>query len=215
MKYNTVIFDLDGTLLNTLTDLTDAINHMLAAHRFPLRKEEEIRRFLGNGAKQLVCKSLPDNIDETTLNLYLKEYLEWYSNHSALTTAPYEGILPLLEELDHRGIQTAVVSNKGDLQVKALVEKHFPTVSFAIGERENIRRKPYPDGVLEAMRFLRAEPDKTLLVGDSEVDIQTAKNAGITSVAVGWGFRDKEELMSYQPDIFLTQPADLLKGLLI
>lgn len=213
MKYRAVVFDLDGTLLNTLTDLTHAVNHVLSAHGFPLREEREIRRFLGNGAKQLIADSLPKDTDKETEEICYREYLKWYTAHAALATAPYEGICELLEELHQRGIKTAVVSNKGDVQVKALVQKHFPQIPIAIGEREGIRRKPHPDSVLEALRELQIPPSQAVYVGDSEVDLQTARNANLCAAAVSWGFRDEGDLKELSPDLMLHHPSDLLKGL--
>ncbi len=209
-SFQTVLFDLDGTLLNTLEDLTDAVNHTLKAHGYPPRKKEEIRRFLGNGSKHLIRCSLPADVGDEALARIHGEYLTWYHGHAQIKTAPYEGIPELLNELKKSGIPMAVVSNKGDGQVKPLTAHFFPQIDLAIGEREGIRRKPYPDSIFEAMKTLDAQPSNTIFVGDSEVDLQTAKNAGIRSVAVGWGFRDKAELLKHTPDIFLDHPLDLL-----
>lgn len=211
LSFKTAIFDLDGTLLNTLADLTDAVNHTLKRHGYPLRTQGEIRRFLGNGSKYLITKSLPENTESETVEQIHEEYLAWYGPHSSIKTAPYEGIPELLDALKERGIDLAVVSNKGDEQVKPLTEKHFPQISLAVGERAGIRRKPHPDSILEIMKELKADPQTTIFVGDSEVDLQTAKNAGILPVAVCWGFRDREELEPYAPVLFLEHPSDLLK----
>lgn len=212
MKFETIIFDLDGTLLNTLSDLTDAVNHMLAENGYPLREEKEIRRFLGNGAKNLIAKSLPQGTDNPTVERCLAEYLAWYGPHAGIKTAPYAGIPELLKGLEDRGVKMAVVSNKGDSQVKTLVKQYFPRISVAIGERVGVRRKPYPDSVTEAIKELNANPVTTVFMGDSEVDAETAKQAGLPFIAAGWGFRDKEELTIYAPALFLDNPADLLKG---
>lgn len=212
MKFKAVLFDLDGTLLNTLTDLTISINHMLKEHGYPLRTEREIRSFLGNGARNLVEKSLPAGCDEATVDLCLKEYLAYYNLHANDNTAPYQGILELIDELHRRGVKTAVLSNKGDVQVKALTKQHFPQISFALGEKEGLHRKPCTDGVDYALKELNASPNSAALMGDSEVDGQTAHNAGIAFLAAGWGFRDKEDLMKCKPDLFLDHPLDLLKN---
>ncbi len=211
LSFKTAIFDLDGTLLNTLADLTDAVNHTLAQHGYPRRTQKEIRRFLGNGSKYLITKSLPENIPLETVEKIHEEYLAWYGPHSSIKTAPYEGIPELLDALKTQGIGLAVVSNKGDEQVKSLAEKHFPQISIAIGERAGIRRKPHPDSILEVMKELNADPETTIFVGDSEVDLQTAKNTGILPVAVCWGFRDREELEQNSPALLLEHPLDLLK----
>lgn len=210
MKYETVIFDLDGTLLNTLGDLTDSVNHILEKFGYPLRTEGEIRKFLGNGSRDLIARSLPVPMDGEEFERIHDEYLAWYTSHSQIRTAPYEGIPELLKKLNEAGIKTAIVSNKGDRQVQALAAKHFPDVKVVMGERPGIRRKPHPDAILAAMALLSADPATTALVGDSEVDVQTARNAGIGAVAVGWGFRDKEELMRESPDVFINAPGELL-----
>lgn len=212
MLFQTAIFDLDGTLLNTLADLTDAVNHMLSENGYPLRSEREIRRFLGNGAKILITKSLPQGTDEETVNRCLKEYLAWYGPHAGIKTGPYEGIPALLQALNERGVKMAVVSNKGDDQVKDLCRKYFPEISVAIGEREGVRRKPCPDSVLEAIKELGADPTSAIFMGDSEVDAETAIQANLPFVAVSWGFRDKEELTAYHPVKLLEHPLDLLEG---
>lgn len=212
MKFETVIFDLDGTLLNTLTDLTNAVNHVLDQHGFPLRSSAEIRRFLGNGARNLLTRSLPEGTDDETVSALLEEYQIYYLQHSEEATAPYEGIAELLEGLQKRGVKVAVVSNKGDLQVKPLAAKYFPQIPIAIGEREGIRRKPHTDTVEEALRLLNAPLKTAALMGDSEVDGQTANNAGIPFLAAGWGFRDKEELLPFAPVLIMEHPTDLLKA---
>ena len=212
MKFETVLFDLDGTLLNTLDDLTDAVNHVLESHGYPLRTREQVRSALGNGARDLLIKSLPEGTDEETVALLLKEYQPWYLEHSQVKTAPYKGIAELLKELQKRGIKTAVVSNKSDLQVRPLAEKFFPEIPVAIGERKDLRRKPHPDMINEALRLLGVSPDGAALMGDSEVDGQTAKNAGIAFLAAGWGFRDREILEAFAPVLFLEKPEDLLNA---
>ncbi len=209
--FNTAIFDLDGTLLNTLTDLTNAVNHTLDAYGYPRRTKQEIRRFLGNGSQRLISDSLPPSVSPEEAKRVHADYLLWYDSHAAVETAPYPGITELLNRLKEKNISLAVVSNKGDAQVRTLTEKHFPQVNLSVGERTGIRRKPAPDSIFEIMKQFNADPETTILVGDSEVDIQTAKNAGIFSVAVGWGFRDKEELLQCSPDLFLDHPLDLLR----
>ncbi len=209
--FKTAIFDLDGTLLNTLADLTDAVNHTLNSFGYPPRTEAEIRRFLGNGSLHLITKSLPDEVPEEQIQTVHAQYLTWYHTHSSIKTAPYEGIPEMLNALKENGISMAVISNKGDAQVKSLAKKHFPQIPLAEGERPGIRRKPHPDSVFEIMKELNADPNTTIFVGDSEVDLQTSVNAGVIPVAVGWGFRNKEELMPYSPKLFLEHPLDLLK----
>ncbi len=208
--FQTAIFDLDGTLLNTLSDLTDSVNHTLERFGYPPRTEKEIRSFLGSGARYLIARSAPEGVSEECIDEMLQEYLAWYTPHSQIKTAPYEGILQTLDELKRRGVALGVVSNKGDRQVKPLVKAYFPQIDFALGERDGIRRKPHPDSVLEMMTTLSANPETTLYVGDSEVDIQTARNAGIPAVAVTWGFRYEEELSIHNPEHLIHIPEELL-----
>lgn len=193
-RYQAILFDLDGTLLDTLEDLADSVNAILKKYGFPLRDREEIRRFLGNGSERLMKEALPKDISETDFAKYLEEYQAYYKAHMEEKTAPYDGILPLLGELRKRGIKIGVVSNKFDLAVKGLCEKYFPgTIDAAAGEREadGIRRKPAPDMVLIAAEWLGVYVQDCLYVGDSEVDILTAQNAGMDCVSVTWGFRDE------------------------
>lgn len=196
-KYQAILFDLDGTLLDTLEDLADSVNAILKKYGFPLRGREEIRRFLGNGSERLMKEALPEGISERDFTKYLGEYQAYYKAHMEDKTAPYEGVLPLLEELRKAGLKIGVVSNKFDLAVKGLCEKYFlGYIDGAAGEREadGIRRKPAPDMVLTAAKRLGVDVQDCLYVGDSEVDILTARNAGMDCVSVTWGFRDEEFL---------------------
>ena len=209
-----VIFDLDGTLLNTLEDLTDSVNVALEQYHLPTRSLEEVRSFVGNGLRNLMIKATPKG--EATpgfeeLFMYFKDY---YKSHCDIKTAPYDGILELMKELKGRGIKMAIVSNKYDLGVKALNEKFFAEYTqVAIGEREGISRKPAPDSVNEAIRLLGVEKAHTIYVGDSDVDIQTAKNADIRCVSVSWGFRDEGHLMEHGAGILIDRPLELLENL--
>ena len=209
--FQTAIFDLDGTLLDTLDDLTDSVNHTLATFGYPVKTREEIRNAIGNGARLLIARSLPEGTSEERITEIHEAYHQWYAAHAQVKTAPYDGILPLLDELHRRGIRMAVVSNKGDAQVKPLVASYFPQIDLAMGERKDFGKKPCPDSVLDVMKQLNATPETTLYVGDSEVDVLTAQNAGITAVAVTWGFRDKELLSSHNPDYLIHFPLDLLE----
>ncbi len=211
LQFKAALFDLDGTLLNTLDDLTDSVNYALDRFGYPLRQPQDIRRFLGNGSKALIRRSLPEGTGEDILAKVHTVYLAWYSAHAQIKTGPYEGIPELLNELKKQDIKIAVLSNKGDGQVKALTKAFFPQADFAAGERPGIPRKPNPESVLEVLRYFSVSPQEAIYVGDSEVDIQTARNAGMTAVAVGWGFRDKEELLAHTPDFLLNHPSDLLK----
>lgn len=216
-RYQAVLFDLDGTLLDTLEDLTDSVNTILGKYGFPLRDKKEIRRFLGNGSERLMKEALPEGISEADFAKYLGEYQAYYKAHMEEKTAPYEGILPLLEELRKAGLKIGVVSNKFDLAVKGLCEKYFPGyIDGAAGEREadGIRRKPAPDMVLTAAERLGVSVRDCLYVGDSEVDILTAKNAGMDCVSVTWGFRD-EDFLRKAGAAYLVHTAEELKNFIL
>ena len=196
-KYKAVLFDLDGTLLDTLDDLTDSVNVILERYGFPRQERKEVRRYLGNGSERLMRAVLPKNINEADFAKYLEEYKVYYEGHKEEKTGPYPGIPELLWELHRRGLKIGVVSNKFDLAVKGLCEKYFsPCIDGAVGEMESagIRRKPAPDMVFAAAEWLGVAIEDCLYVGDSEVDILTAENAGMDCISVCWGFRDEEEL---------------------
>ncbi len=211
IKYKTIIFDLDGTLLDTLDDLTNSTNAALSAFGFPLRTKEEVRSFVGNGIRKLIERALGENIAQADEVLsYFKAY---YADHCADCTKPYEGTMSLLTELKRRGIKTAVLSNKADFAVKKLAKEYFNGLLLAaVGENEaeGIRKKPAPDSLFAVMKELGAEKGSTLYVGDSEVDIETAANAGVDCMCVTWGFRDKEFLRSQGGKLFADSPMELL-----
>ena len=193
MKYDSVIFDLDGTLLDTIEDLSDSMNYALAAHNMKTRTLSEIRAFVGNGMLNLAKKAVPEGTDEEALSSVLKTFMERYKEHSQDKTKPYDGIIPLLTSLKERGIPTAVVSNKADYAVQLLMPKYFgDLIDVAIGELSGVARKPEPDTVRLATERMGVK--NPVYVGDSEVDVLTAKNAGIDGIFVTWGFRSKEEL---------------------
>lgn len=210
--YKTIIFDLDGTLLDTLDDLTNATNEALRAFGLPLRTREEVRSFVGNGIAKLIERALGEHtsyFDEA-----LTAFKRYYGAHCADETKPYEGILPLLAELKARGVKTAVLSNKADFAVKKLAEEYFDGLLLAaVGENEaaGIRKKPAPDALFEVMKALKADKESTLYVGDSEVDIQTAKNARVDCLCVTWGFRDRAFLEAQGGKLFVDAPMEILK----
>ena len=211
MKYNTVIFDLDGTLLNTLEDLGDSVNFALKSFGYPTRTYEEIRSFVGNGVKDLVTKAVPDGTDEETTLKCLQTFKDHYKTNMQNKTAPYDGIIDLLEELNSKDVKLAIVSNKYDFGVKNLNKYYFKDlIPVAIGEREGVRRKPAPDTVLTAMKELNAQKESTLYVGDSGSDMITAQNAGVKGVGVTWGFRDAKSLKESGADFLVDSPAQLL-----
>ena len=209
-----VIFDLDGTLLDTLQDLTDSVNVALDAYNMPIRSLEEVRSFVGDGLRNLMIRAVPKgegNPEFEELFMYFKDY---YKTHCDIKTSTYDGVLELMKELKGRGIKMAIVSNKFDLGVKALSEKFFSEyVDAAIGEREGIGRKPAPDSVNEVLRELNIEKEHAIYVGDSEVDIMTAENADIRCISVTWGFRDEAYLMENGAGVMIERPLELLEYL--
>lgn len=211
MKYNTVIFDLDGTLLNTLEDLGDSVNYALKSFGYPERTYEEIRCFIGNGIKNLMFKAVPKETDEETTLKCLQAFKEHYKTNMQHKTAPYDGIIKLLETLKSNGFKLGIVSNKYDFGVKNLNKYYFKDlIPVAIGEREGVRRKPAPDTVLTAMKELNSQKESTLYVGDSGSDMITAQNAGVKGVGVTWGFRDAKSLKESGADFLVDTPKQLL-----
>lgn len=198
MKYHTAIFDLDGTLLNTLEDLADSTNYALALHRLPTRTVEEVRRFVGNGVGLLIHRAVPEGTDETLERQVLADFRAHYLVNMEHKTAPYPGVLELLDRLRASGIRTAVVSNKFDGAVKGLCQAYFgDRVEVAIGESQGVERKPAPDTVFRALAELGSQAEGAVYIGDSDVDIQTARNAGLPCISVSWGFRDEAFLSEH------------------
>lgn len=207
----TILFDLDGTLLNTLTDLANSVNFALTSNHLPQRSEQEVRRFLGNGIRNLIEQSVPEQITTDLLEKVFSSFKTHYLEHGLDFTAPYEGINTLLQSLKEKETKMAIISNKVDNAVQQLNARFFRNyIAVAVGEREGIKRKPAPDSVLDAMSQLHAQKDTTLYVGDSEVDYYTAQAAGIRCALVTWGFRDEAELRKLNADFYLQHPLDLL-----
>lgn len=195
MGYQTVIFDMDGTILETLEDIYHSVNVTMDAVGCPHRTYEEVRGFVGNGAAKLVERCMPGGGEDPRFPEALAFYKQYYARHAQDRTGPYAGIPELLEALKERGVKLAVVSNKPDDSVKDLCEAYFPGVfPVAIGDHPNRRKKPAPDSVFAAMEALKADGAATVYVGDSEVDLETAKNAGLPCIAVAWGFREESHL---------------------
>lgn len=214
MGYQTVLFDMDGTLLDTLGDLHASTNAVLREGGFPERSMEEVRSFVGNGAEHLIRCALPAGTDEETAVRTLRRYREYYAAHCQELTKPYEGILPLLERLREAGIRTAVVSNKPDIATKKLAALHFGAGLLAVGEHAGVRRKPWPDMVDAALTGLGAPRTGAVYVGDSEVDVLTARNAGLPLIAVSWGFRGRSALRENGAETIVDTAEELLALLL-
>lgn len=212
MKYDSVIFDMDGTLLDTLEDLCDAVNATLRHFGFPERTLEEVRTFVGNGVAVLVFSSLPDGTNEETKAAALAYYKDYYGSHNMIKTGVYPGVTELLGKLNSMGVPCAIVSNKVDSAVRELAEIFFPgLVKIAIGEKEGIRRKPAPDSVFAAMDAIGSK--KPVYVGDSEVDVATAKAAGIDGIFVTWGFRGREALSRCGGEVIVDSAEELFSAL--
>lgn len=210
--FDTVIFDLDGTLLDTLDDLTDSVNYVLQFYGYPVRTRSEVQQFVGNGVRLLMERALPQGKENPQFDSCLKLFYEYYEAHRQDRTAPYSGILPLLQELHARGIQVGIVSNKFDAAVKALSQDYFlGLVDIAIGESPDVRKKPAPDSVLAALQQLHADASQAVYVGDSDVDVETAHNSGMPCVGVSWGFRGREFLTACGADAIIDRPEELLK----
>ncbi len=213
--YSLAIFDLDGTLLDTLGDLHTSVNFALRKFGFPERSVDEVRSFIGNGVVKLMERSAPDGVDSETqqkcLNVFRKHYLE----HMSDTTAPFEGVTKLLVDLRGNGIKIAVVSNKLHKAVEELCESYFPGfIDKAIGVSVEKERKPSPVNVVKTTEYFEIEPDDCIYIGDSEVDVQTAHNAGLKCIGVTWGFRTREELISTGCDL-IADTCDEIKDIIL
>ena len=211
MKYQLAIFDLDGTLLNTLDDLADSVNHVMDEFGFPGRSLTEVRSFVGNGIKKLIERSAPADTSAEEIERMFEQFKVYYGAHCADKTKPYDGIMELLTDLKKQDVKLAVVSNKADYAVKALCEQYFPGFfNEAVGERVGIARKPAPDTVNEVLKILQIDKAQAVYIGDSEVDVQTAQNAGMDCIAVDWGFRDTEVLKEAGVETIVSTPKDLM-----
>ena len=210
-NFDTYVFDLDGTLLSTLGDLAASCNFALARNGMPERTREEVRLFVGNGVKKLMERAVPDGLSNPLFEKAYRDFRQHYMRHNLDTTQPYPGVLEMLGSLKARGKKVAVVSNKFYAATQELCRHFFPNlVDVAIGEREDIRKKPAPDTVLEALRQMRVGKEKAVYIGDSDVDIETAKNSGMPCISVLWGFRDPDFLIKHGGTIFVSSPVQLM-----
>lgn len=214
MKYDAILYDMDGTVLDTLGDLTDSVNHSLEYFHFPPVSPKRLAGFLGNGAIQLIIRSCPPGTDEEIIQKMYDIYTPWYGDHCSIKTAPYAGIPEMMRRFKEMGVKQAVISNKPDIAVKPLAEQYFPgLLELAVGDSEFVRRKPAPDTVFAAARQMNVPIEKCVYIGDTEVDIETAKNAGIDCVAVTWGFRSPEELIAAGAKVMVNDCDELFKVL--
>lgn len=213
-KYKLVIFDLDGTILDTLDDLADSTNYALKSCGLPTRTVDEVRRFVGNGIHLLIERAVPAGTDPETVEEIFEVFKAYYKDHSADKTKPYDGICELMGQLREDGCKVAVLSNKADFAVQDLCRDYFSgLITYAAGEKEGIRRKPYPDAVFALLEACGVSAADAVYVGDSEVDIATAENAGLDGISVTWGFRSREWLEEHGAKIF-ADTADELRKLL-
>lgn len=208
--YETYIFDLDGTLLNTLGDLAASCNYALRLNDMPERTIDEVKSFVGNGVKNLMERAIPGGLNNEKFNAAYYMFRQHYMKHGLDTTEPYPGIQEMLHRLNSKGKNIAVVSNKFDLATKDLCHHFFKdNITVAIGEKEGIRKKPAPDTVNEALKQLGVTSEKAVYIGDSDVDIMTARNSGMPCISVLWGFRDKDFLLKHGATAFVENPYEI------
>ncbi len=210
MKYEAIVFDLDGTLTDTLVDLKNAVNHAMRAFGFPERSVDEVRSFVGNGVRRLIYLSVPEGTSDDVSEECLNSFKEYYREHSCVETKPYDGIIDMLSALKRKGIKIAVVTNKMQ-EAAADITKFFfdGLVDATVGQVDGVAQKPQPDGVVFALKKLGVSKEKAVYAGDSEVDCQTAKNAGIPCIGVTWGFRSREVLEENGADVVIDSPEEI------
>ena len=209
-KIDTVIFDLDGTLINSLEDLRVSVNYALFGFKYPKQTLDMVRRNVGNGIEKLIERSLPDGKDNVNYEVCLEIFKEHYKTHMSVNTKPYPHIIETLAALKSRGYKLAVVSNKFDAAVKPLCQKYFKNlIDVAIGQSKDTKKKPAPDTVYIALDELGSTSETSIYVGDSEVDIQTAKNSGMDCISVSWGFKTKEFLEQNGASVIIDTPLEI------
>lgn len=212
MKLRAVIFDLDGTLLNTLDDLAGSTNAALEMNGMPTHTTNEVRCFVGNGIRKLIARAVPQGEENPLFEKTLADFTAHYAKHSNDTTCPYDGVMEMLDALEAQGVKMAIVSNKIDFAVKELSRVYFgKRMQVAVGDDPSRRRKPAPDSVLEAMRLMGVSQEETVYVGDSDVDVMTAHNAGLVCCAVSWGFRSAQSLHDAGAEYVCANPQELME----
>ncbi|SEQ39656.1 phosphoglycolate phosphatase [Lachnospiraceae bacterium RM5] len=228
MDIKLVIFDMDGTILDTLEDLTDSTNYALKKNGLKERSIDEVRSFVGNGIRKLIERavgnvrednnidgSVDDNIGDDVIDKVFEDFKEYYAKNCAIKTKPYDGIIEIVKELKEKGIYTAVVSNKADFAVQSLCVDYFDNIfDYAVGEKEGIKCKPCPDGVMDVLNRFGIEKENAVYVGDSDVDFMTAKNSGLEFIGVTYGFRTREFLENLGSRNLADSPREILKFIL-
>ena len=211
-RYKAAIFDLDGTLLNTLEDLADSVNYVLEKFGYPKRNLDEIKAFVGNGIENLIKRSLPTSAPKNEFERLMPDFKTYYAANCNVKTRPYDGILQVLKKLKSTGYNLALVSNKADFAVKSLSKIYFEGImSLAVGARDGFGRKPAPDTVLFVLSELKTARNEAVYIGDSDIDIITAENAGIDCISVDWGFRSRDFLFRSGAKVIVSEPHELLK----
>ena len=212
MKYELIVFDMDGTILDTLEDLKNSMNYTLKLHYMPVRTLDEIRSFVGNGIRKLIERAVTEGTSNEKIEVIHKDFMAHYEIHCADFTRPYDGVIDLIKELRNRGYKTAVVSNKADAAVQDLCVQYFPGLfDLAIGERPEIAKKPAADMVNLALEQLKSSGEKAVYIGDSDVDVATARNSNLDMIAVDWGFRTRDFLIEQGAEIIVSKPEEILE----
>ena len=213
MIYKAAIFDMDGTLVNTIEDLADSVNEMLAIHNLPSRTLEEVRNFVGNGVRKLLERALPENVEKNFVDEALETYNQCYSRHLLNKTVPYDGIMDLLEILQKKNIPLGICTNKQNFAAQIIAEKILSPIKFqkVFGDEKNKPRKPNPTRALEIAKSFNVLPEEVAYFGDTAVDMETANNAGFLAVGVTWGFRPKSELQESGANFIINHPLEILK----
>lgn len=211
MSIKAVIFDMDGTILNTIDDIAGAVNYILSKYDMPLRTVEEVKFFVGNGLKKTLLRSVPEGTDEEFVDSVYTEFTTYYKSHSRENTKPYEGIVEAIRELKGKGYRLAVVSNKRHEAVLELCDEFFDgCFDEAMGDQEGIKIKPAPDMVESVLKKMNCTKAEAIYVGDSDVDIMTAVNSGLDCISVSWGFRSREFLLEHNAKTIIDSPNELL-----
>lgn len=214
MQRNTIIFDMDGTILDTLEDLKNSLNYSLTLHGYPTRTLDEVRTFVGNGMPKLIERGLPSGVDSEKQADVYKDFTLYYKNHCKENTKPYDGVVEAIRNIRNAGYRTAVVSNKANYAVLELCDTFFSDVFHeAIGEMPGIGKKPAPDMINIILSRLNTTTDDAIYVGDSEVDIMTAKNANLPLIAVDWGFKTHQFLVEHDAHTIISHPDQLLAAI--
>ena len=213
MNYKAIIFDLDGTLLNSLTDIADSVNIVLEKYNLPVHSIEDYKIFIGNGIEKLVERALPDNINKTDFEKFLAEIKSVYEKNQITKTKPYDGIIEMLKTLNDKDVSINILSNKPIDFTKMVVEHFLSEIKFdnVLGAREGIPKKPNPQAVFEIIDNLKLNKEEVLYVGDTGTDMQTAENADLTSVGVLWGFRSMEELVENNADYIIEEASKIIE----